>query len=196
MHKSFMKMIGAAVFITLLMPFGMMFANESASASSLTSKTANWYDVEEASNLLSRVKTRAINTSNALGQNQIAETDLAWQIQTLNLEKARSNVNKMDADLHQLDKISSGAEPWQQRLIRKVTPQAREMTYQLDAAINTMNQYQSKDHLALTQYPQNIAQVCKNANQVANTIGTVTQNAHAEQKTAALHKLNIANTGS
>lgn len=178
------------------MPAGMLFAKESAPASSLISRTANWYDVEEASNLLNRMQTRATNTSNALGQNEVAETDLAWQIQALNLDRARSNVNKMGADLQKLDKISSRVQPWQQRLIQKVTPQAHQMANQLDAAIDTMNRYQSKDHLALTQYPQNIAQVCRSANQMSNTIGTVTQNVRPEQKIAALHSMNSANIGS
>ncbi len=196
MRTNFMKTIGLALFMTLLMPAGMLFARESNSASSLTSKTANWYDVEEASNLLNRVQTHAINTRNALGQDQVAETDLAWQIQALNLDRARYNINKMGADLLQLDEISSKVEPWQQRLIHKVTPQIHEMGYQLEAAINTLNKYQSKDHLALTQYPHYINQVCRNANQVSGTIGTVTQYAHAEQKMAALNMMSRANTSS
>lgn len=196
MHKNSMKLIGMTVFITLLMPVGMLFAKESAPASSLTSSNANWYDVEKASNLLNRMQTHAINTSNALGQNQVAETDLAWQIQALNLDRARSNVNKMGADLLRLAEIRGKVEPWQQRLIHKVTPQVHEMATQLDAAINTLNKYQSKDHLALTQYPQYINQVCRNANLVSGTIGRVTHYARAEQKVAALNRMSSTNTGS
>ncbi len=196
MRTNFMKIIGLALFMTLLMPAGMLFARESDSANGVTSKTANWYDVEEASNLLNRMQAHAINTRNVLGQNQAAETDLAWQIQALNLDKARSNVNRMGADLLQLDEISHKVEPWQQRLVHKVTPQVHEMGYQLEAAINTLNKYQSKDQLALTQYPNYINQVCRNANQVSGTIGSVTQYAHAEQKVAALHELNSTKAGS
>ena len=196
MRTNFMKMIGLALFITLIIPAGMLFAKESVPASSLTSKTANWYDVDQASNLLNRMQVLAVNTRNALGQNQVAETDLAWQIQALNLDTAKSNVNRMGADLLRLDEISSKVEPWQQRLVHKVTPQVHEMAYQLDAAINTLNEYQSKDRLALTQYPQNINQVCRNANLVSGTISSVTRYARSEQKVAALHKLNDTNTGS
>jgi len=196
MRTNLMKMIGLALFMTLLMPVGMLFAKESTPTNSLTSNTANWYDVEEASNLLGRMQTHAINARNALGQNQVSETDLAWQIQALNLDNARSNVNRMGADLLQLDRISSKVEPWQQRLIYKVTPQVHEMAYQLEAAINTVNEYQSKDHLALTQYPQYVNQVCRNANQVSGTISNVTRSADTEEKVAALHELNTTKVGS
>lgn len=196
MRTNLMKIVGLSLFMTLLMPMGMLFANESGPENSLTSNTANWYDVEEASNLLGRMQTHAINARNALGQNEVSETDLAWQIQALNLDNARSNVNRMGADLAQLDKIGNKVEPWQLRLIQRVTPQVHQMAHQLDAAIDTLNKYQSKDHLALTRYPQNIKQVCRNANQLSGTIGSVTRSAHTEEKVAALHKLNVMNTGS
>ncbi|MGA8182105.1 MAG: hypothetical protein WB819_00500 [Terriglobia bacterium] len=196
MRTNFMKTIGLALFITLLMPAGMLFAKESVQATGLTSNTSNWYDVEEASNLLNRMQTLALNARNAIGQIQVAETDLGWQIQAVKLDRARNNVNKMGEDLVRLDEISSKVEPWQQRLIHKVSPRVHEMAYQLDAAINSLNQYQSKDHLALTEYPQNINMIYRDANQMSDAIGTVTQYAHAEQKMAALNSISSTNAGS
>lgn len=196
MCKNLTKTIGLALFIALLMPVGMLFANETSSASGLTSNTANWYDVEQASNVLSRMQTLTSHTRNALEPIQVNETDMAWQYQAWRLNRARSNVNRMGEDLLQLNKISSKLEPWQQSLIHKITPRVQEIAYQLDAAINTLNQYQSKDHIALTEYPQNISQICRNAHQMSDAIGTVTQYAHAEQKMAALKRMKGTKAGS
>ena len=66
------------------------------------------------------------------------------------------------------------------------------MVYQTDAALNTINAHQNRDYLALTQYPKNINVLYKNASQMGNTIGTVTQYAHAEERMAELKQ----NTGS
>jgi hypothetical protein len=192
MRTNFMKTIGLALFIALLMPVGMLLAKESSSTSGLISTTSNWYDVDEASNLLSRMQDLAINARNALGPIQVDEIDLGWQFQATKLNTAKNSVDRMGKDLLRLDEISSKLEPWQQRLIHKITPPVHEMAYQLDAAINRLNKYQSKNHLALTQYPQNINQIYRNANQMADTIGTVTQYVHAEEKMASLNKMTSA----
>ncbi len=196
MRTNFMKTIGLTLFITFLMPAGILLANESAPDYRMTSNTANWKNVEDASNLFRRMQTLAINARNAVGPIQVAETDLGWQIQAVKLIRARNNVNKMGEDLQQLNEVSSKVLPWQQRLIHKASPQVHEMAYQLEAAINTLNQYQSKDHLALTEYPQNINQIYRSANQISDTIGTVTQYAHAEEKMAELNKMNGTKAGS
>jgi len=196
MRTNFIKAIGLALLIGLLMPAGMLLANESSPTSGLTSTNANWYDVEQASNLLSTMQILANNARNALGPIQVNETDMAWQYQALRLNRARNNVNRMGDALLRLDEMSSKLEPWQQRLIGRITPQVHELAYQLDAAIHRLNKYQSKNHLALTQYPQNINHFYTNANQMANAIGTVTRYVHAEEKMAALHKINSAKTRS
>lgn len=196
MRTNFIKTIGFALFIGLLMPVGMLFAKEPAPATGLTSHTSNWYDVDEASTLLNRIQDLALKAKEAVGPIQVDEIDLAWQGQARMLNTAKSRVDRMGDDLLRLDEISSKLEPWQQNLIHRITPRVHEMAYQLDAAIDTLNKYQLSNRLALTQYPQNINDFCKNSSQVQDTIGTVTQYVHAEQKMAALNRMNGAKTRS
>lgn len=192
MRTNLIKTMGLALFIGLLMPAGTLLAKASSTTPGLTSNSSNRYDVKEASDLLNSMQDLAINARNSLGPIQVNETDLTWQDQSIRLNRARSNVNKMGDDLLQLDEMSSKLEPWQQRLIRKITPRVQEMAFQMDAAIHKLRQYHSKDHLALTQYPQNINQIYTNADQLADSVRTVTQYVHAEEKMAALNKMNRA----
>ena len=188
MRKNFRRTMGLLVFCGLLMPAGMLFANKTYQPPSTTSNNSNWYDVEEASSLLNHLQDLAIKSKETIGPIKVSEIDLRWQGQATMLNAARSRVNKMANDLLRLKEMSSKVEPWQQGLIHKITPNIHEMAYQLDAAINTLNKYQLRHRLALTQYPQNLNGFCRNAGQVADTIGIVTQYAHAEEKMAELNK--------
>lgn len=196
MRTNIMKTVGFALFIGLLMPVGMLFSKESAPATGLTSDTARWYDVDEASNLLNSMQDLAVKARMAAAPIRTDEIDLAWQGQASMLNRARSNVNRMGDDLLRLDEISSRLEPWQQSLVHKITPHVHEMVYQLDAAIHTLNKYHMADRLALTQYPRNIAAFCKNSGRLVDTVGTVTQYVHAEKKMAELNKTSSPEAGS
>lgn len=192
MRTNFMKTIGLALLIGLVMPVGMLFAKESSPATALTTKTSHWYDVDEASTLLNRIQDLAMKAKASVAPIQVEEIDLPWQGQVSMLNTARSRVDRMGQDLLRLDEISSKLEPWQQNLIHKITPRVHEMAYQLDAAIETLNKYQLRNRLALTQYPQNINEFCKSSSQVQDAIGTVTQYVHAEEKMAALNRMSGA----
>lgn len=169
------------------MPAGMLFAVTTNSQQfGIKSPTANWYDTEEAATLLNQMHNLAYKVTKAIGPIQVQENELAWQDQSSMLSSAKADINKMGNDLVRLDEMKNKLEPWQQSLIGKVTPRVHELVYQADAAIEQVNKYHSKTHLALLQYPNNINMIYKNANEMAGTIGTVTQYAHAEQRVAAL----------
>jgi two-component SAPR family response regulator len=87
-------------------------------------------------------------------------------------------------------------EPWQQSLLKKITPNLHAMVYQTDQALNTLSNHEDRIALTMTYYPQNINLIYKNANQMSDTIEAVTQYAHAEEKMAELNKMNGTKAGS
>lgn len=196
MRRNVLRMVGTLLFVGLLMPAGMLCAVSTSQQFGITSSTANWYDTEEATNLLNQMQTLAHNAKKQVARLQVQELQLTWQAQSQRLATAKYDVNKMGADLLQLNHMEKGLEPWQQTLVHKVTPQVHEMVYQLNAAINKLNKDQNRTQLALTQYPQNINMIYKSANRMADTIGTVTGYAQAEQNLARLEHPNTAKSSS
>ena len=196
MRLNLSKATGLLVLAGLLMPAGMLLASETPAAPAVTSSSANWYNVEEASNLFNEMNNLALRVRREVGRLQVQGYQLGWREQSSRLAGAKYDVDTLGSDLMRLSEMKGRLEPWQQSLLTRVTPQVHEMVYQMDAAINRLNKYESRDHLALTQYPQNINQIYRNANQMADTIGTVTQYAHAEEKMAALKKMDGSKAGS
>jgi hypothetical protein len=196
MRRNVIRTMESALLVALLMPAGMLLATERYQPPAVMSSTANWYDVEQASNLLNEMQAQALHVTKNVAPLQVQEIELDWQAQEAMLESAKHHINLVGNDLVRLDQMRSKLEPWQQSLINKITPAVHEMVYQTDAAINGLNAHQSRTYLALTQYPAYINQIYKNANQMANTIGTVKQYAHAEEKMAELSKGNRTAAGS
>ena len=186
MRRNLVRAIGSMVFVGLLMPAGMLLATATHQLSAVTSNSANWYDTEEASNLFNQMQMGALKVRKDVARLQVQEIQLSWQDQAQRLTRARSAINTIGDDLLRLDHIKDKVEPWQESLINKVTPEVHEMVYQTDDAINTVNAQQNRVTLAMTQYPQNINMIYKNANQMAGTITSVIRSAHAEEKMAAL----------
>ena len=188
MRLNTVRTIETMMLALLIMPAGMLLATETYRPPAVTSSTANWYDTEEASNLLNQMQPLALKVRREVARLQVQEIELGWQAQSQRLALAKSDINTMGDDLVRLDQMKKGLEPWQKSLVNKVTPEIHEMVYQTDAALTTLSDHENRDELALSQYPQNINMIYKSANQMAGTIGTVTQYAHAEEQMAALRQ--------
>lgn len=196
MRLNICRTTGILLLSGILMPAGMLLAGDTNEAPAVTSSTANWYNVEQASKLFSQMNTLASKTRKEVARLQVQGYQLSWRDHAARLQTARNDINTMGQDLKELNGMKTGLEPWQQSLLDKITPDLHEMAYQTEAAIKRLDAHQDRTYLAMTQYPQNINQIYKNANQLTNTIGSVTQYAHAEQKMAALNRMNNTNTGS
>jgi len=182
------RTIESLLLAALLMPAGMLLATETYRPPTVTSSTANWYDTEQATNLFNQVQALALKTRKEVARLQVQEEELAWQVQSQRLMRAKNDINTMADDLARLNRMKDGLEPWQKSLVNKITPEVHEMVYQMDAAVAKLNNHKNRLYLALTEYPQNINMIYKSANQMAGTIDTVTQYAHAEEDMAALHQ--------
>ena len=186
MRRNLVRTIKSLVLVSVLMPAGMLFATETHMPLAVTSSTANWYDVEQASNVLNRMQNLSLKVRREVARVQVQGWQTNWRAQAQGLSEAKNNINTIGDDLMQLDHVKNKLEPWQRSLIHKVTPQVHEMVYQTDAALNYLSAHENRIQLALSEYPQNINIIYKNANQMAGTIGTVTQYARAEERMAEL----------
>ena len=195
MRRNFLTTMGLALLVSVLMPAEMLIASQVNPMPAVTSSHANWYDVEKASNLLNLMQNRAFRVKRQTARLEVQEIELPWQAQAAKLARTKRDVDVIGRDLVRLDRVNGKLEPWQQSLLHKITPELHEMVYQTDAALNTIDAHRNRDYLALTQYPMNIKVIYNNANQMANTIGTVTQYPHAEEKMAEL-KLNTGSARS
>ena len=190
MRPNFLKTTGLLLVLGLLMPAGMLLASTTSEIPAVTSRKANWYDAEQASTLFNQMNTLALKVRKEVGRLQVQGYELDWEAQAGRLARAKADVNRIGNDLLQLNEMKNKLEPWQQSLLNKITPNLHEMVYQMDAALHKLDVHQNRTYLAMTQYPQNINMIYKSANQMTNTISTVTQYAQAEQKMAALEKTN------
>jgi len=188
MRLNVVRTIESLMLAVLLMPACMLLATDTYRPPAVTSSTANWYDTEQATNLLNQMQPLALKARKEVARLQVQEINLAWQAQSQRLARAKNDINTMADDLARLNRMKDGLEPWQKSLMNKVTPEVHEMVYQMDAALAKLNNHRNRVYLALTQYPQNLNMIYKNANQMAETIGTVTQYAHAEENMAALQQ--------
>lgn len=199
MRRNVVRILESLLLVGLVMPAGMLLGvtiNNNSPQFGITSNNANWYDTEEATTLLNQMQKLALKTRKEVARLQVQEGELAWQDQGERIERAKNDVNKMGADLLQLNQMENKLEPWQKTLVQKVTPKVHEIVYQMDAIIVRLNKYHSRAHLAMTQYPQNLNQVYKSANRMADVIGTVKGYAQAEQKLAGLQHLSTAKASS
>jgi hypothetical protein len=177
------------------MPAGMLLANEPDMSTAVKSSTSNWYDVEQASNLFERMNTLALKTRREVARLQAQGYELNWREHSRRLARAKNHINDIGDDMQQLNHMKNRLEPWQQSLIDQITPNLRGMVYQTDAALNTLTNYESR-RLArsASKYPGYISGIYRNANQMANTIQSVTQSAHGEEMSAL--NMSGANAGS
>lgn len=176
------------------MPCGVLLADESNQPAATTSNSANWYDVEQAANLFNSMNTRARQVRKEFGPLQVQGYEINWRDHAERLGRVKNHVNAIGKDLKSLDQMKGRLEPWQQRLVAGITPNAREMANQTEQALNKLAGHQDRDRRRLMQYPNNIDQIYQNANQMANIIENLTQAAHGEQM-SALHVL-TTNSGS
>ena len=142
------------------------------------------------------MQTLSLKVRREVARIQAQPLELDWRDQADKLTRAKADINKIGDDLAQLDQMKDRLEPWQQSLVEKVTPRVHEMVYEMDSALKTLKAHENRYRLMLSEYPQNINVIYKNANQMVGTIGTVTQYAHAEQKMAALRHMTNNNKAS
>ena len=186
--------MGLALLIGMMMPVGTVLAAGTYRQRVVTPSASSWQQSEEATNLLNQIQTLAAKTTREVAPLQVQEQQTPWEQQDGMLLRASDAINAISRNLVRLDQIKSGLEPWQQTVVRKATPEAHEMVYQMDIALAKLGAHEDPTYLAMSTYPQNINAICKNANEMKGTIRTGIQYGQAEGKMATL-KLNTSERG-
>lgn len=191
MRRGLIRTMGLALLVGMMMPVRTALAAGTYRQKVATASTRSWRQSEKATNLLNQIQTLAAKTTREVAPLQVQEQQTAWEQQDGMLLRASDEINSINRKLVRLDQIKSELEPWQQTVVRKVTPEAHEMVYQMNIALAKLGAHEDPTYLATSTYPQNINAICKNANEMEGTIRTGIQYAQAEGKMAAL-KLNTS----
>lgn len=146
----------------------------------------NHADAQRASALFNNLQQTAQRVKREIGPIQVNEVQLGWESQGWALNRVRSDVNTMANDLMQLDAMKNKLEPWQERLLHRVTPCVHELVYQTDAAIKHLGSKQNAMALALTQYPENINIIASQTGRIIRSVHTFTQYQVEKSKLAGL----------
>lgn len=183
-----LRLVGLPVILALFLPTGFLFAAVPAAVGA-TSPSVNWADAEEATTMFNNVQKLARKVRNEGSPLETNGIWLGWRINAHRLNDIRSQVNEMSSDIGQLSKVRENLDPWQQRLLARITPDVQELVYQTRAAIHALNsRLQDPRMLAATNYPNDIFTLCHKSKQVVGSIGTFTQYNQTKQKLAALRK--------
>ena len=188
MHKQIVRLFGMLLAVALFSPVGFLFSVGTQQELELTSKTANWANVEYASHLFNQIQDLSRKVEREVGPIQVQEVQLFWQGQSVKMDQVRDQVNKMSQDLWQLSQMRNNLEPWQQKLLDRMTPDVHELVYQTRAAIRVLNNQHSKLALFGTSYPQYITVISNKASQLSSSIGTFTEDAQSAQRLASLEQ--------
>jgi hypothetical protein len=186
MRRDLIKIMGSVLLAGVMTPVGVLLAAGTPHQPDTMSRTAVLHKTEEATNLLNQIQTLAARTTKEVAPLQVQEEETPWEEQDGMLLRASDDINAINKNLARLDQIKTGLEPWQQTIVRKATPEAHEMVYQMDLALSKLAAHEDPTYLSVSTYPQNINAICRNANRMDGNIRTGIQYAHAESKMAAL----------
>lgn len=186
MNLKVRPIIESLLIVGLFIPSGMLLATQTHEEAAAHRGHADWNDSAQASNIFNQMDTLSYKVRREVERLHVQGQQLDWQYQAQRLAATKLNVNEIGNDLARLDQDRSEIAPWQKTLVNKVTLPVHDMAYRLDAAINGLDTHKNRVVLLATKYPQDINAIYKNANQLADTIGRVTQSAPAEHKVGVL----------
>ncbi len=180
------RMLETLLLALLVVPTGMLYSAEQNPLSQPDLSVANWADAHRATSLFNNMQNMARRVKREIDPIQVSEMQVLWQSQASKLSRVKSHVNKMGNDLLQLDAMKNKLEPWQTKLLHRLTPNVHELVYQTDAAIAELNAKQSATALALTQYPDNINIIASQTGHLIHSVGAFNQYQAAKAKVAKL----------
>lgn len=182
MRSKVTRIVESLLIVGLFIPSGVLLANQTHEEQSARLSRAEWNDSAQASNLFNQMDTLSYKVRREVERLHVQGQQLDWQYQAQRLAATRLNVNEIGNDLARLDQDRSEIAPWQKTLVNNATLPVHDMAYRMDAAINGLDTHKNRLILLVTKYSRDIKAICKNANQLADTIGRVTQSAPAEHK--------------
>lgn len=165
----------------LVVPAGLMAAQQPCQGSGSAAMSKNWDFPGEATQLLSDVEAKSedvIRQSDA--QVLLREHMSDWVYVGDSLSAIRADVNAMGKDLCRLQAIRRVALPWQQREISRITPRLQDMATQTSAAIRLLNN--SQQSYWSTNLPNDLDTVYSDALRVNRSVIREIQEARTHQQ--------------
>lgn len=132
-------------------------------------RAADVVESDQVSNTLSDAKMLAYQLSeDAASMEAFTRLDATWQSHVEAINKIKDNVNNMGRLLAKLQDARSGAAPWQQTAIDRITPVAKELAANTTAAIEQLNK--NPNALKLPAYKEYLEAIYDSASNLAATI--------------------------
>jgi hypothetical protein len=128
------------VFSVLLGPALALATTPACQSGKPTPESYTYNFPNEATNLLNREGMDAANVRHDANLLQAYEREgVSWQMYAGRLNRAATQVNKMDGMLCRLRTIKRVTSPWQKRMIARITPQVTILTDEVNDAIHLLN---------------------------------------------------------
>jgi hypothetical protein len=189
MRLHFVRRTMQTVTIGLLAPFFLLGAVtvKECPRGKATSASYTWDFAAEANNLFDQFKFHnqsLIDMSDSLAT---ASPGRSWKMHAWRLEEAKRNVNEMNEILCRLGIIKPAVEPWQAKLIDRLSEDAVLAAIHVEAAIEYLNNNQTHVENALAPvYLQHLEAVSTSAHDLQNRLEAYKTLASAQKRVQAI----------
>jgi chromosome segregation ATPase len=102
-------------------------------------------------------------------------TQLSWKTHSRHLSTTKTDVNKIQSDVSQLQSEKASLSPWQQQLLVAVKQDSNQMASETTAAMKELSNLRDSTALATTPYYKNLRSISQHATDVTSSIGSVFQ---------------------
>jgi hypothetical protein len=121
----------------------------------------------------------------------LTRTDATWHAHAAKLEEMKQHINDMARSVEHLQAARDSASAWQRQAIDRMMPLMRELAFSTTAAINHLNQQQSRP--TTPSYTEYLKENAATAHELANMISEFVEYGQASQKLQNLEqKLEVA----
>ena len=138
-------------------------------------------DSDQVSKILSDVKMEAFQLREDADQlESFSRSSASWQSHADAIEKIRQNVNAMGRLLARLQEKRSGATPWEQTAIDRISPIAKELAANTAAAIEHLKK--NPERLNVAAYQDYLEAVVDSAHNLSAMIGSFVDYGKTQQR--------------
>jgi signal transduction histidine kinase len=161
----------------------------------LLARASNTFDQDEnpqvTRSLADARQKAAVVSQDADELEALTRTEATWHAHAAKLEEMKQHINDMARSVEQLQAARDSASAWQRQAIDRMMPLMRELASSTTAAINHLNQQQSRP--TTPSYTEYLKENAATAHELANMISEFVEYGQARQKLQNLEqKLEVA----
>jgi hypothetical protein len=181
--------IGWGVAGTLFLMTPLFASTSKQEAKTLSTPTYNWAHAEVASGSLRQIHElsgRLVQDSHFLELHS-RRNQLEWRNHAAHLRQIRANVNALGRNLKQLQAIHGTIAPWQQKAVKRITPNAVALATHTAGAIEYLNREQSRTWAP--PYTQRVGNMEEHARQIRSALSMFIEYAKTSDHLKGLENL-------